>query len=262
MRFRVEKLIRDNLAAKMRENGIVVHERFLDGDEFLFCLKEKLLEEAQKVHGSSKKGELIEELVEELVDIQEAMLALCEKVGITPDEIEAARLKKREVSGGFEKGIYLSCVDIEENNPAVEFYLKQPERYPHIGEEKPDCLFCQIGRRTQKGDFLESYTHCFAIQDKFPVTRGHILIIPYEHTESWFTAREEVRLDMIRAVQLLKERVDAEYHPQGYNLGVNCGKVAGQTIMHLHLHLIPRYTDDMIDPTGGVRGVIPSKQKY
>ena len=66
----------------------------------------------------------------------------------------------------------------------------------------------------------------------------------------------------MKVLHLMKERLDAEYSPQGYNIGANCGEVAGQTVMHLHLHLIPRYRGDMEDPKGGVRGVIPSKQKY
>lgn len=67
---------------------------------------------------------------------------------------------------------------------------------------------------------------------------------------------------MMRALHLLKNRLDLEYSPHGYNIGANCGEVAGQSVMHLHLHLIPRYQGDMEDPKGGVRGVIPSKQKY
>jgi diadenosine tetraphosphate (Ap4A) HIT family hydrolase len=127
---------------------------------------------------------------------------------------------------------------------------------------KPGCLFCQIARREREAKILEVFPHCYAIKDEFPVSKGHILIIPNEHTENWFTAREEVRLDMIKALHLLKKRLDAEYNPHGYNIGMNCGEAAGQTVMHLHLHLIPRYWGDMENPKGGVRGVIPSKQKY
>lgn len=127
---------------------------------------------------------------------------------------------------------------------------------------EPGCLFCQFARKEKEVKFLETFTHCYAIQDRFPVSNGHILIIPYEHTETWFTARNEVLLDMLQALHILKARLDLEYKPQGYNIGVNCGKAAGQTIMHLHLHLIPRYQGDMENPRGGVRGVIPSKQQY
>lgn len=127
---------------------------------------------------------------------------------------------------------------------------------------KPDCLFCQFARGDKEVQIIETFTHCFAIKDHYPVSPGHLLIIPKEHTENWFTAREEVRLDMMQALHHLKSRLDLEYHPQGYNFGANCGEIAGQTVMHLHLHLIPRYKNDMENPRGGIRGVIPSKQKY
>src|SRR5258708_1052568 len=131
-----------------------------------------------------------------------------------------------------------------------------------IISRKSDCLFCQFARLQREVNFFETFEHCYAIKDQYPVSKGHILIIPTEHTENWFTAREEVRIDMMRALHLLKPRLDSEYQPQGYNIGANCGEVAGQSVMHLHLHLIPRYQGDMENPRGGVRGVIPSKQKY
>lgn len=128
--------------------------------------------------------------------------------------------------------------------------------------EKSSCLFCQIARQEKKVEIIAKFEHCYAIKDQYPVSKGHVLIIPFEHTENWFTAKEEVRLDIINALSQIKKQLDAEYHPDGYNIGANCGPMAGQTIMHLHMHLIPRYKDDMDDPRGGVRGVIPSKQKY
>lgn len=131
-----------------------------------------------------------------------------------------------------------------------------------IRDHLPECLFCQIARREREAKILAAYTHCYVIKDEFPVSNGHILIIPHEHTENWFTAREEVRLDMMKALHEMKDRLDLECAPDGYNIGVNCGLAAGQSVMHLHLHLIPRYKGDMENPKGGVRGVIPSKQKY
>ena len=100
------------------------------------------------------------------------------------------------------------------------------------------------------------------MKDQFPVSKGHILIIPYEHTETWFIASEEVRLEMMLALSELKVRLDKDYNPDGYNIGINCGEAAGQSVMHLHVHLIPRYQGDVDVPRGGVRGVIPSKQTY
>jgi diadenosine tetraphosphate (Ap4A) HIT family hydrolase len=119
-----------------------------------------------------------------------------------------------------------------------------------------------MSRGEKEMAFFAKFEHCYVIKDQFPVSPGHILIIPYQHTENWFTATEEVRLDIVKALSLVKETLDVDYNPHGYNIGANCGKVAGQSVMHLHVHLIPRYQGDMADPKGGIRGVIPSKQKY
>lgn len=125
-----------------------------------------------------------------------------------------------------------------------------------------DCIFCQVGHKKRKANIIAEFKHCYVLKDEFPVSNGHLLIIPYEHIENWFTASEEVQMEIMQVLNLMKEKLDAECHPDGYNMGANCGKAAGQTVMHLHLHLIPRYSGDMEDPKGGVRGVIPSKQKY
>ena len=129
-------------------------------------------------------------------------------------------------------------------------------------EQSSTCLFCKIPRQETNVAIIAKFKHCYAIKDAYPVSNGHTVIIPYEHTENWFTASDEVRLDIMEALLKIKANLDAEYNPDGYNIGVNCGKIAGQSIMHLHVHLIPRYKGDMDDPKGGVRGVIPSKQKY
>ncbi len=119
-----------------------------------------------------------------------------------------------------------------------------------------------MAHEEKKINIIAKFDHCFVIEDQYPVSKGHLLVIPFAHTENWFTASEEIQKDMIKAINLMKFYLDNEYAPAGYNFGANCGSVAGQTVMHLHLHLIPRYKDDMEDPRGGVRGVIPSKQKY
>lgn len=125
-----------------------------------------------------------------------------------------------------------------------------------------NCLFCKLSQKNAQDSFFSQFTHCYVIKDQFPVSKGHLLIIPYAHTENWFTANEVIQTDMMKALYLMKERLEKEYAPDGYNIGMNCGIAAGQSIMHLHLHLIPRYTGDVDDAKGGVRGVIPSKQKY
>lgn len=121
-----------------------------------------------------------------------------------------------------------------------------------------DCAFCGLQERST----FSLFQHCFAIPDAYPVSLGHTLIIPYEHTEHWFTAAPEVQFDVLNALHKVKSELDECYKPDGYNIGMNCGTAAGQTIAHLHVHLIPRYKGDMPDPRGGVRGVLPEKQKY
>jgi diadenosine tetraphosphate (Ap4A) HIT family hydrolase/ADP-ribose pyrophosphatase YjhB (NUDIX family) len=130
-----------------------------------------------------------------------------------------------------------------------------------LNMNKANCLFCQ--RANQKDlTIVSRLKHCFVIKDNFPVSPGHVLIIPNKHFDNWFEATQEVQFDIMKAISETKKNLDLEYNPDGYNIGMNCGQAAGQTVMHLHVHLIPRYKGDMVDPRGGVRGVIPSKQKY
>ena len=102
----------------------------------------------------------------------------------------------------------------------------------------------------------------FAIRDRFPVSPGHTLIVSRRLVETWFDATPEEQAAVWSLVNAVKRRLDEEFHPDGYNVGLNAGPAAGQTVMHLHVHVIPRYTGDMADPRGGVRGVIPGKQNY
>lgn len=101
-----------------------------------------------------------------------------------------------------------------------------------------------------------------AFYDIYPVNKGHLLVIPKRHVEQYFDLTIEER----RAIDSLlfegKALLDKEHNPEGYNIGINNGEVAGQTIFHVHVHLIPRYKGDMEEPRGGVRGVIPDKRIY
>jgi diadenosine tetraphosphate (Ap4A) HIT family hydrolase len=117
-------------------------------------------------------------------------------------------------------------------------------------------------QKTRKVEMLAQFEHCFVIKDQYPVSPGHLLIIPYQHIDHWFSAPTEVKSEIIEVLDHLKKLLDENYRPDGYNIGMNCGEAAGQTVMHLHVHFIPRFNGDMEDPRGGVRGVIPSKQKY
>ena len=102
----------------------------------------------------------------------------------------------------------------------------------------------------------------FAIRDGFPVSPGHTLIVPRRLVATWFEATREEQVAMLELVDVVKTQLDAELQPDGYNIGINAGAAAGQTVMHLHLHLIPRFAGDVPDPRGGVRHVIPGKGNY
>lgn len=103
----------------------------------------------------------------------------------------------------------------------------------------------------------------FAIRDRHPVTEGHSLVITRRVVPTWFDATAEEQAALMALVNEVKRGLDAlTPRPDGYNIGINVGAAAGQTVMHLHVHVIPRYRGDVPDPRGGVRHVIPSKGNY
>ncbi|MEN6486807.1 MAG: HIT family protein [Syntrophobacteraceae bacterium] len=122
------------------------------------------------------------------------------------------------------------------------------------------CLFCS---HEMKGRTFLEYGSVFAIRDNFPVSEGHFLVIPRRHTADFFGMTREERSDAGELLAILRERLASE-DPSitGFNVGANCGVAAGQSVMHAHIHLIPRRDGDVPDPKGGVRGVIPRKAKY
>lgn len=104
--------------------------------------------------------------------------------------------------------------------------------------------------------------HFFLIRDGFPVSPGHTLIISKTLRVDYFELTTDEKADLDNAISLARSLVEAEFSPDGYNIGMNCGESAGQTVFHFHCHLIPRYNGDMENPRGGVRHVIPSKGSY
>lgn len=103
---------------------------------------------------------------------------------------------------------------------------------------------------------------CFARWDKYPASRGHLLVIPFRHTPDFFSMTEEEKQAVITLVSACRGFLEEKFSPGGYNIGFNVGEVAGQTVMHCHCHVIPRYAGDVVDPRGGLRGVVPWKQVY
>jgi len=124
---------------------------------------------------------------------------------------------------------------------------------------KDDCRFCtsKPGRQL----IVES-KFGFAAFDRHPASNGHFLVIPYRHFASYFDIQDDEREDLWTLVAKGKEVVDKEWNPDGYNIGINVGEAAGQSIHHLHIHVIPRYKGDVENPKGGVRGVIPAQKLY
>jgi len=111
------------------------------------------------------------------------------------------------------------------------------------------CIFCDLDDR----DIIIENDLIRAIYDRYPVNEGHMLIIPERHFSSFFSAKEEEVAAIYEIMHQVKDHLDEKYQPDGYNVGINIGRAAGQTIMHLHVHVIPRYEGDVEDPRGGVR---------
>ena len=114
----------------------------------------------------------------------------------------------------------------------------------------------------QKKDRLLENAVGFVIYDGFPVNEGHCLVVPHRVYSNYFDSTPEEVKGLQELVFQAKQLLDEKLSPDGYNVGINCGEFGGQTIPHVHFHLIPRYKGDVESPRGGVRGVIPSKQSY
>lgn len=126
--------------------------------------------------------------------------------------------------------------------------------------QEEDCRFCvkqKPGRR-----LIADNEFGFAAYDRHPASEGHFLVIPYRHFASYFDINDDELVALWGLVKQGQEVVEKEFKPDGYNVGINVGTAAGQSIHHLHIHVIPRYIGDVENPKGGVRGVIPAKKLY
>lgn len=113
-----------------------------------------------------------------------------------------------------------------------------------------------------RDQWLAENRSAFAIFDAFPVTEGHALVIPHRRIATWWEASPDEQRDLLELVAVVKDLLDERHAPDGYNVGFNAGPAAGQTVDHLHVHVIPRYDGDVPDPRGGIRHVIPGKGNY
>jgi len=120
------------------------------------------------------------------------------------------------------------------------------------------CPFCTLPSER----IIDSNDLALVIRDGYPISPGHTLVIPKRHIGSWFETTPEEQSAMLNLLERAKAVLEEELQPNGYNIGINDGPNAGQTVPHLHMHLIPRYKGDQLDPRGGVRWIIPEKAKY
>lgn len=120
------------------------------------------------------------------------------------------------------------------------------------------CPFCTL----PADRIVASNELAVVIRDGFPILPGHTLIIPKRHHGSFFEATADERNSMLALLDQARREIATELSPDGFNIGINDGAAAGQTVGHLHIHVIPRYLGDLADPRGGVRWIIPDKADY
>ena len=121
------------------------------------------------------------------------------------------------------------------------------------------CPLCAAAGRS---DTLAANDHAVAVFDAYPVSPGHTLILARRHVAQLFELSLDEQIALWSLLQAVKAAIESHHSPAGYNIGLNVGTAAGQTVAHVHLHVIPRYTGDVDDPTGGVRLVIPQRGNY
>jgi len=123
---------------------------------------------------------------------------------------------------------------------------------------KHNCPFCS----NIEARVIYDNENAYLIYDKFPVSPGHILIISKRHISSFFDLNQNEHRSICELIPKAKEIIEQKFNPQGYNIGVNIGRDAGQTILHCHIHVIPRYTNDSENPQGGIRKIINGVGEY
>ena len=124
------------------------------------------------------------------------------------------------------------------------------------------CPFCAIAADLPHERLLTQNEYAMLIRDAYPVSNGHSLVVAKRHVGSFFDISALEREAMFRLIDQAKLLIDSEYQPDDYNIGINDGPAAGQTVPHLHIHIIPRFNGDSIDPRGGVRWVVPHTAAY
>ena len=130
--------------------------------------------------------------------------------------------------------------------------------YKEIAMPKGRCPFCSPA----DDRIVQAFDFALVLRDGFPISPGHTLIVPRRHVRSFFALDSREQAAMLEALNWAKGELAQSHHPDAFNVGLNDGPAAGQTVPHCHLHLIPRYAGDVAEPRGGVRWIIPGKAKY
>ena len=120
------------------------------------------------------------------------------------------------------------------------------------------CPFC----RPDRGRVFHESELVLGLWDGYPISPGHALLVPRRHIDTWFDASANERLGLFQGIDTARAAIRERHRPDGFNVGMNIGAAAGQTVPHLHLHVIPRYAGDVEDPRGGVRWVVPERAAY
>lgn len=128
-----------------------------------------------------------------------------------------------------------------------------------VGTAGQDCIFCAP---RPESELLAANNLAIAFPAGFPVSPGHALVVPRRHEADFFSLSHDEQAALLVLVNPLRDLISERYAPDAYNLGVNAGRAAGQTILHAHLHVIPRYAGDVAEPRGGVRWVLPETARY
>lgn len=170
---------------------------------------------------------------------------------------EGFRIHKIHQKQTYQCNVKLSYKSIFKNENCEIYVYRHYNQFSR--KENLNCLFCNPDSERQL--IVESAT-AYAIFDKFPVTNGHALIIPKKHCADYFELTFKEQSACWFMLNKVKQLVNKKFNPDGFNIGVNVSASAGQTVSHVHIHLIPRYKGDVENPDGGIRNVIPSKGNY
>ncbi len=172
-------------------------------------------------------------------------------------QFEGFRMHKIHQKKTYQCNVVLNSKSFFKNENCEIYEYKHFNQIKH--KANLECPFCNPDLEREL--IVESAT-AYAIYDKFPVNDGHALIIPKKHCANYFDLTFREQSACVFMLNKVKEIIEKKFKPNGFNVGININETAGQTVPHVHIHLIPRYKNDVENPRGGVRGVIPNKQNY